>query len=122
MSIDIFIVLFIILLAFVLFVRELLPMDVVALTVLSLLLVTGQLTPNQGISGFSNPAVITIAILFVLSHALQKTGVLEYLVIRINRLVSRSLIGGLTIYLVSIAISSALINNTAIVAIFMPSN
>ena len=107
MSIDIFIVLFIILLAFVLFVRELLPMDVVALTVLSLLLVTGQLTPNQGISGFSNPAVITIAILFVLSHALQKTGVLEYLVIRINRLVSRSLIGGLTIYLVSIAISSA---------------
>ena len=120
MSIDIFIVLFVILLAFILFVSELLPMDVVALTVLSLLLVTGQLTPNQGISGFSNPAVITIAILFVLSHALQKTGVLEYLVIRINRLVSKSLIGGLTIYLVSIAFSSALINNTAIVAIFMP--
>ena len=89
MSIDIFIVLFVILLAFILFVSELLPMDVVALTVLSLLLVTGQLTPNQGISGFSNPAVITIAILFVLSHALQKTGVLEYLVIRINRLVSK---------------------------------
>ena len=50
MSIDIFIVLFVILLAFILFVSELLPMDVVALTVLSLLLVTGQLTPNQSIS------------------------------------------------------------------------
>ena len=107
MTIDIFIVLFIILLAFILFVSELLPMDVVALAVLSLLLITGQLDPNQGISGFSNPAVITIAILFVLSHALQKSGVLEYLVIRINRLVSKSLIGGLTIYLISIAISSA---------------
>ncbi|SVB22238.1 uncharacterized protein METZ01_LOCUS175092, partial [marine metagenome] len=63
MSIDIIIVLFIILLAFILFVSEALPMDVVALTVLSMLLVTGQLTPSESISGFSNPAVITIAIL-----------------------------------------------------------
>ena len=120
MSIDIIIVLFIILLAFVLFVSETLPMDVVALTVLSMLLITGQLTPAEGISGFSNPAVITIAILFVLSHALQKTGVLEYLVIKINQLVSRSLVIGLAVYLVSIALASALVNNTAIVAIFMP--
>ena len=120
MSIDIIIVLFIILLAFILFVSEALPIDVVALTVLSMLLITGQLTPAEGISGFSNPAVITIAILFVLSHALQKTGVLEYLVIKINQLVSRSLVIGLAVYLVSIALASALVNNTAIVAIFMP--
>ena len=120
MSIDIIIVLFIILLAFVLFVSEAFPLDVVALTVLSMLLITGQLTPSEGISGFSNPAVITIAILFVLSHALQKTGVLEYLVIKINQLVSRSLVIGLTVYLVCIALASALVNNTAIVAIFMP--
>ena len=120
MSIDIIIILFIILLAFILFVSEALPIDVVALTVLSMLLITGQLTPGEGISGFSNPAVITIAILFVLSHALQKTGVLEYLVIKINQLVSRSLVIGLAVYLVSIALASALVNNTAIVAIFMP--
>ena len=120
MSIDIIIILFIILLAFILFVSEALPIDVVALTVLSMLLVTGQLTPSESISGFSNPAVITIAILFVLSHALQKTGVLEYLVIKINQLVSRSLVIGLAVYLICIALASALVNNTAIVAIFMP--
>ena len=120
MSIDIIIVLFIILLAFVLFVSETLPIDVVAITVLSMLLITGQLTPAEGISGFSNPAVITIAILFVLSHALQKTGVLEYLVIKINQLVSKSLVIGLAVYLICIALASALVNNTAIVAIFMP--
>ena len=120
MSIDIIIVLFIILLAFILFVSEALPIDVVALTVLSMLLITGQLTPGEGISGFSNPAVITIAILFVLSHALQKTGVLEYLVIKINQLVSKSLVIGLAVYLICIALASALVNNTAIVAIFMP--
>ena len=120
MSIDIIIVLFIILLAFILFVSEALPIDVVALTVLSMLLITGQLTPGESISGFSNPAVITIAILFVLSHALQKTGVLEYLVIKINQLVSKSLVIGLAVYLICIALASALVNNTAIVAIFMP--
>ena len=54
MTIEIFIVLFVILLAFILFVTEALPIDVVALTVLSLLLITGQLTPTEGISGFSN--------------------------------------------------------------------
>ena len=60
MSIDIIIVLFIILLAFILFVSEALPIDVVALTVLSMLLITGQLTPSEGISGFSNPAVLLL--------------------------------------------------------------
>ena len=45
---------------------------------------------------------------------------LEYLVIKINQLVSRSLVIGLTVYLVCIALASALVNNTAIVAIFMP--
>ena len=65
MSIDIIIVLFIILLAFVLFVSETLPMDVVALTVLSMLLITGQLTPAEGISGFSNPAVITLSLIHI---------------------------------------------------------
>ena len=60
MSIDIIIILFIILLAFILFVSEALPIDVVALTVLSMLLITGQLTPSEGISGFSNPAVLLL--------------------------------------------------------------
>jgi di/tricarboxylate transporter len=64
--------------------------------------------------------VITIALLFALSHALQKTRVLEYLIVRINQLVSKSKTLGLGVYLLTIGFASALVNNTAIVAIFMP--
>lgn len=120
MTFEIAIVLGIILLAFILFVTEALPIDVVALSLLGFLFLGNFLTPTEALSGFSNPAVITIAVLFILSHALQKSGVLEYLILTLNRLVSHSKVLGLAVYLLSISIASAIVNNTAIVAIFMP--
>ena len=56
--------------ALVLFITELFPIDVTALVVLGLLLIFGLVTPEQSLSGFSNPAVITIACLFILSLSL----------------------------------------------------
>ena len=109
-----------IVLAFSLFVTEKFPLDVTALLILSILLIGQFLTPEEAVSGFSNPAVITIGLLFILSYALQKTRILEYLIIRINKLVSQSKNLGLGVYLLTISIASALMNNTAIVAIFMP--
>jgi di/tricarboxylate transporter len=120
MNFEILIVLSLIVLAFSLFVTEKFPLDVTALLILSILLIGQFLTIEEAISGFSNPAVITIGLLFILSYALQKTRILEYLIIRINKLVSRSKNLGLGVYLLTIAIASALMNNTAIVAIFMP--
>ena len=120
MNFEILIVLSLIVLAFSLFVTEKFPLDVTALLILSILLIGQFLTIEEAISGFSNPAVITIGLLFILSYALQKTRILEYLIIRINKLVSRSKNLGLGVYLLTIAIASALMNNTAIVAVFMP--
>ena len=120
MTFEIAFVIIVVLVAFVLFVTEAFSLDVTALLVLSILFIGGFLTPEEAISGFSNPAVITIALLFVLSHALQKTRVLEYLIVRINKLISKSRILGLGVYLLTIGFASALINNTAIVAIMMP--
>ena len=120
MNFEILIVLSLIVLAFSLFVTEKFPLDVTALLILSILLIGQFLTVEEAISGFSNPAVITIGLLFILSYALQKTRILEYLIIRINKLVSRSKNLGLGVYLLTIAIASALMNNTAIVAVFMP--
>ena len=120
MNFEILIVLSLIVLAFSLFVTEKFPLDVTALLILSILLIGQFLTIEEAISGFSNPAVITIGLLFILSYGLQKTRILEYLIIRINKLVSRSKNLGLGVYLLTIAIASALMNNTAIVAIFMP--
>jgi len=120
MTHDIAIVLGIISLMFFLFVKEIFPLDVTALLVLAIFLVFGHLTIEDAISGFSNQAVITIAVLFVLSHALQKSGILEYGVVRLNKLTERSKLLGLTVFLISVAFASAFVNNTAIVAIFIP--
>ena len=120
MTLEIAIVLGIIILMFILFVGELFPLDVTALSILAVVLVLGYISPEEAISGFANPAVIIIALLFVLSHALQKSGILEYMVIRLNKLTERSRFLGLFVFLISVALASAFVNNTAIVAIFIP--
>ena len=120
MTLEIAIVLGVITLMFILFVMELFPLDVTALSILAVVLILGYISPEEAISGFANPAVITIALLFVLSHALQKSGILEYMVIRLNKLTERSRFLGLFVFLISVALASAFVNNTAIVAIFIP--
>ncbi len=120
MTFEIVFVLALIVLAFILFVSEKFSLDVTALFILTILFTGGFLTVEEAISGFSNPAVITIALLFILSQGLQKTRILEYLIVRINKLVSQSKNLGLGVYLLTIAFASALMNNTAIVAVFMP--
>ena len=120
MNIDIIIVLGILVLGFILFLLEYFTIDVTALIILSCFFGLGYLTPTEAVSGFSNPAVITIGLLFILSSAIQKTGLLEYLVVTINRLLQSSRGLGMAVYYFTVSIASSLINNTAIVAIFMP--
>lgn len=120
MTPDIIFVVSLIFLGFIFFVTELFSIDVTAMVLLSILFLFGYLTPEEALSGFSNPAVLTIAFLFIISRALQKTGILEYLIIRIRRLADRSILLGRTVYLLTIGLASAVVNNTAIVAIFMP--
>ena len=120
MNIEIIVVIAILLFGFFLFIKEYFSIDVTALIILSCFFGLGYLTPAEAVSGFSNPAVITIGLLFILSSAIQKTGLLEYIVVTINRLVQSSKIIGLAAYYFTISITSSLINNTAIVAIFMP--
>jgi len=117
---DIILLGVIIIIALVLFITEFFPIDVTALIVLGLLLVLGLVTPDESLSGFSNPAVITIGCLFIMSYALQKSHVLEYVIININKIIDKSQTLGMATYLFCIGIASAVVNNTAIVAIFMP--
>ena len=120
MTPDIIFVLSLLFFGFIMFVTELFSIDVTAMILLTILFVLGYLTPAEALSGFSNPAVITIAFLFIISRALQKTRILEYLIIRVRRLADRSILLGRAVYLFTIGIASAVVNNTAIVAIFMP--
>ncbi|HUO86657.1 MAG TPA: SLC13 family permease, partial [Thermoanaerobaculia bacterium] len=119
MSWEIVLVLAILAGAVVLFISERFPIDLVALIVLATLLGFGLVTPEQGISGFSNPATVTVAAMFVLSAGLQKTGataVLGRLLVRHGR----NHFTALVVVMVMVGILSAFINNTAAVAVFIP--
>jgi len=105
--------------AVALFVSERLPVDLVALMVLAALLLLGLVSPEEGVSGFANPATVTVAAMFVLTAALQKTGAtagLGRLLIRASR--NRPL--ALLAVMALAAVASAFVNNTAAVAVFIP--
>jgi di/tricarboxylate transporter len=74
MTFEIAFVLALVVLAVVLFATEKLPVDLVALLVMGALLVSGIISPEQGIAGFSNTATVTVGAMFVLSAGLFKTG------------------------------------------------
>lgn len=114
------ITLIIIVIAVVLFATELLSVDLVALVVMIALILTGVLTAEQGISGFSNKATITVAFMFVLSAALLKTGALQYVAYRLSRTFKYHFNAGLLLMMLMIAAISALVNNTPVVAVFIP--
>ncbi len=73
MTFEIALVLGILVIALILFISELIPMDVVALLVLGSLAVTGLVDTNQAFAGFSNSAVITVWAMFILSEGLTRT-------------------------------------------------
>lgn len=117
---EILLVFGIILAAVLLFAWDRLPVDLVALLVLSTLMLTGLVTPAEGVSGFSNPATITVLAMLILSGGLNATGALDavgrWLVRRAGASEPRLV---LALMLVIGALSSV-INNTAAVAVFLP--
>ncbi len=119
MPFDAILVLAILVGAVALFVSEKYPLDFVALLVLAMLLVLGLVTPEEGVSGFSNPATVTVAAMFILSAGLQKTGATA----AVGRLMvrfGRSYFTALVVIMGTIGVMSAFINNTAAVAVFIP--
>ncbi|MDE0806092.1 MAG: SLC13 family permease [Longimicrobiales bacterium] len=110
---------FIIFVTLILFVKEIFPMDVTALALLTVLLATDLLSLEEAISGFSNQAVLTVGLMFVLSSALVKTGFLEVVADKLSYGNKNSWVT-IGFFLLITSITSAFINNTAAVAIFIP--
>ncbi|MCG8460095.1 MAG: anion permease [Holophagales bacterium] len=120
MTWDIAITLLVMIGAVVLFVTEKLRVDVVGMLALVTLLVTGVLAPDAALRGFSNPATVTVAAMFVLSAALLRTGAGEIAGRAMSRMADKGLGLGLLVLMVSVGVASAFINNTAAVAILLP--
>ncbi|MUV86165.1 sodium-coupled transporter [Natronomonas sp. CBA1123] len=81
-STDVVVVLAIIAIVFVLFVTQPVPIDATAVGLMVALVLLGEWTgvsPAQGVSGFSNPATLTVLAMFVLSEGVRRTGVIQIL-------------------------------------------
>jgi len=93
--------------------------DLVLLGAVTLLLLFGILDPLDAFVGFANPAVVTIGALFVVAAGVKETGGLDLA----GRLVlgrPRSLAGGQLRMMFPVAALSAFLNNTPVVAMFVP--
>lgn len=101
-----------------LFISEKLRYDVIGLLVLTALIVSGILTPAEGLSGFSNEATVVVAAMFALNAGLVGTGALDPLIRALAR-IQRPWLLTLAI-LVIVCFLGAFVKNTALVATFLP--
>nr|WP_237717828.1 SLC13 family permease [Pontibacter sp. BAB1700] len=120
MTYEIGVVLSVIAVAVVLFVSEKLSIDTTAILVMSLFMVLGILTPAEGLAGFSNPATITVACMFVISTAIFKSGALSSIGVLLTRVGRRNYLLCLLAVMLVAGLLSAFINDTAVVALLMP--
>jgi len=107
-------------LAVLLFITERVSVDVVALMVLVSLALTGLVTPAEAISGFSNPAVVTVWAVLILSAALSRTGVGGLVGHRVLRLAGNSEVRLLAIIMLTVAILSGFMNDIGVATLFLP--
>ena len=120
-GVEIAIVLSLVAVVFFGFIRDILPSDVVALLAMGALLLTGILSVPETLAVFSNPAPITIAAMFVLSAALERTGVIDAAGRMVTRLAGRaSPIVAMLAMMFGVMVLSAFMNNTPIVVVLIP--
>jgi di/tricarboxylate transporter len=118
MTTEIAVVLGLALVAIVLFATEKLRIDAIALLVLSTLTILGLVTPEQAVGGFSNPATVTVAAMFVLAAGLQNSGALSGIGDLLGK--ARSPVQFLLLLFLVLAVIAPFVNNTAVVAVFIP--
>ncbi len=93
--------------------------DIIMMGVLTVLLVTGILNPEEAIQGFANRGVMTVGMLYIIASAMKETGAMSR--------ITAMLLGrpkderSAQIRLIfPVAVMSGFINNTPIVAMFLP--
>ncbi len=120
MTPDIILVFIILGAAILLFIKNKIRMDLVGLLILSSLAITGLVTPTEALSGFSNPAVITVWAVLILSGGLARTGIASKIGKFVLRLAGDSEIRLLAIVMLTSGILSGFMNSIGVVSLFLP--
>lgn len=120
MTFEIALVLGILVISLVLFISEVIRMDLVALLVLGALAVTGLVDSNQAFAGFSNAAVITVWAMFILSEGLTRTGIADIIGRQVMRLGGNREATLIFVIMITGAVLSAFMNNIGVAALMLP--
>ncbi|CAN5643644.1 hypothetical protein BH24ACI3_BH24ACI3_15350 [soil metagenome] len=120
MNFEIALVFGILAVAIVLFVTEIVRIDLVGLSVLVALALTGLVTSEQAIAGFSNPAVIKVWSMYILSAGLARTGVSRVLGNQLMRFATGGEGKLISILMTITALLSSFMNNICVAAMFLP--
>ena len=117
---TIFLTLAVVVAALICFITEVLPVDITALCVAVVLIVLKLVTPDEGIAGFGNSATITVLAMFILSAGISRTGVIQVFRDLLLRWGGKSITRQILVMGLLVGPISGFINNTAVVAIFLP--
>ncbi len=105
---------------FIIFVKEWMPNDLVALGGMALLLLTGILGEDELGRVFSNSAPMTIGAMFIIGEAMTRTGVIDWIATRFEQWAGGSLSRAIIILALIVMPLSAFMNNTPVVIVFLP--
>ena len=119
MTTEIILVFSILLITIILFAFEVFSVDKIAMLVIATLALTGLVQPEDAISGFSNPATITVLSLMIIALALEDNGVIATLARFLKNLHILPLFLLLPVFMLITGGISAFINTTAVVIVFI---
>ncbi|MFO8111969.1 MAG: SLC13 family permease [Desulfosalsimonadaceae bacterium] len=120
MSPDILLVFSILIVSAAFLITGWIPMEVTGLLVLGAVALTGLLPPVEALSGFSNPAVVTIWAVFILSGGLAHTGVASVIGRIVHRIAGSHEMTMIVVIMATAGPLSAIVNNIAVVALMLP--
>jgi len=120
MTYEMIVTLVLIVLALILFASVKVGVDVVSIGIITVLVISGVLSAEEAVKGFANSATLTVAAMFVISDALIKTGIIKRIASFFSEILSKGYAVGLPIMSVITGTVSAFINNTPVVATFIP--
>jgi len=113
-------VLGVILVLFVLIFATRLKIELIAIIVLLMVGISGLLPPTQVVSGFSSSVVITLIGLFIITHGLEETGVIQWIARQLNNYGQGSEVKLIALFMAAGATLSLIMNNVAAGAVLLP--
>ena len=117
---EILIVSILLIITLYLLIRETIPMDLTAIGIMVVLMITGILAPREAVAGFANPAVITVGAMFLLSRAIIRSGAVGVISEMVSHWSRGRVRTAMLMVLLIVGLASAFINNTPVVVLFIP--